>query len=219
MSAPQAYPLQWPAGKPRTPAGRRERGKFKSKGSGWKTDPITGGNSYDPAKPITVAVALSRLQTEIDRLGGRYVVVSSNLELRLDGLPRSGQRKPDDPGVAVYFQLRGKPLVLACDHYETVADNIAAVAAHIDAMRTTERHGVGSLEQMFAGFTALPSAVSPDDWREPLGHPTTLEQAEANYRDRMKYAHPDVNDSPGAEAVAAKLNAAIAAAREHFKTT
>lgn len=157
---------------------------------------------------------MRRLQGEIDRLGARLPVVSTNLETRLDGLPRSGQRKPDDPGAALYFQLRGKPIVLACDHYDTVEANLAAIAAHIDAMRAMERHGVGSLEQMFAGFTALPPAVSPDDWREPLGNPRTLQEAEANYRERMKYAHPDVNPSDASGIVAVKLNAAIAKARE-----
>lgn len=67
-----------------------------------------------------------------------------------------------------------------------------------------------------AGFTALPPAMSPDDWREPLGNPRTLEEAETNYRDRMKYAHPDVNPLDAAGVVAAKLNAAITAARKHF---
>jgi hypothetical protein len=218
MSAPQAFPLQWPAGKPRTPAGRRERGRFSKRVT--KTFGRSDGSdySYSAKSDITLADSIRRLQAELDRLGARMPVVSTNLELRLDGLPRGGQRKPNDPGAAVYFQLRGKPIVLACDHYDTVEANIAAIAAHIDAMRAMERHGVGSLEQMFAGFTALPPAMSPDDWREPLGHPTTLEQAEANYRDRMKYAHPDVNPSDAAGAVAAKLNAAIAAARAHFKT-
>lgn len=211
--APQAYPLQWPAGKPRTPYGKRERGRFSKRvtrtfGSG------ESASSYQTKGDISVAEAVRRLQGELDRLGARLPVVSSNLELRLDGLPRSGQRKPDDPGVAIYFQLKGKPIVLACDHYDTVEANIAAVAAHIDAMRAMERHGVGSLEQMFAGFMALPPAMSPDDWRDPLGNPRTLAEAEANYRERMKYAHPDVEG--GNEIVAAKLNAAIAKAREAF---
>jgi hypothetical protein len=213
--APQAYPLQWPMGKPRTNSYKRERGKFGKQ----RTQNFGSGESAYSTRSrgdLTVAEAVKRLQGELDRLGARLPVISSNLELRLDGLPRSNQRKPDDPGVAVYFQLKQKPIVLACDHYDTVEANIAAVAAHIDAMRAMERHGVGSLEQMFAGFAALPPAVSPDDWREPLGNPQTLEQAEANYRDRMKYAHPDVNPSDAAGVVAAKLNAAIAAARRHF---
>ncbi|HKU67230.1 MAG TPA: J domain-containing protein [Candidatus Baltobacteraceae bacterium] len=212
-AAPQAFPLQWPAGKPRTPAQKRERAKFGKKGRGWTSDPITGGNRYEGAKSLTVADAVARVQGELRRLGATHPVISTNIELRRDGLPYSKQpRLDDDPGAAVYFQLKGKPIVLACDHYDRVADNAAAIAAHVDAMRAIERHGVGSLEQMFAGFAALPP-ISPDDWREPLGHPSTLDEAERNYRERMKYAHPDVG---GNEAVAARLNAAIAKAREEL---
>jgi hypothetical protein len=212
--APQAYPLAWPAGKPRTASSRRERGRFgKQKITFYGTGENAG--SYRSKGELTVADALRRLQGELDRLGASLPVVSTNLETRLDGLPRSGQRRPEDPGVALYFQLKAKPIVLACDHYDTVEANLAAIVAHIDAMRAMERHGVGSLEQMFAGFMALPPAMAPDDWREPLGNPRTLDQAETNYRERMKYAHPDVNG--GNEAVAAKLNAAITQARSVLK--
>lgn len=205
---PQAYPLSWPAGKPRTPSHKRERGRFSKHSYRSTSD---GTSSYKVKGDLTVAEALRRLQADLDRLRARLPVVSSNLETRLDGLPRSGQRKPADPGVAVYFQLHGKPIVLAGDRYDTVEANIAAIAAHIDAMRTTERHGVGSLEQMFAGFTALPPAMSPDDWRTVLGDPGSLAEAEETYRQFMKMNHPDVG---GDEAEAAKWNAAIAKARE-----
>lgn len=173
-----------------------------------------GRPSYRKKLPLTLAGARQRLMDELDRMGARYSVLSTNLDLRLDGLPRSGQRQPDDPGVAVYFQLDGKPIVLACDRYRKVEENVAAIAAHIDAMRTAERHGVGSFKEMFAGFTALPAPLAPDDWRKILLEPVTLEQAEAVYRERMKEAHPDVG---GSNAEAAALNAAIALARQVLK--
>lgn len=213
---PQAFPLQWPAGKPRTPYGKRERGRFSKQRTKTSGEGITA-HSYQVKGQLTIAEAVNRLQGELDRLGARLPVLSSNLELRLDGLPRSNQAMPADPGVAVYFQLKDKPIVLACDHYDKVESNIAAVAAHIDAMRAMERHGVGSLEQMFAGFAALPPAMAPDDWRMILGNPRTLEEAEANYKDRARYAHPDVNQEPGAEILMAKLNAARDKAREILK--
>ena len=62
---------------------------------------------------------------------------------------------PDDPGVAVYFQLHDKERVLACDKWDTVADNIAAIAAHIDGIRRQDRYGVGTIDQAFAGYSAL----------------------------------------------------------------
>ena len=44
----------------------------------------------------------------------------------------------------LYFRLKDKPIVLACDRYDTVEANLAAIAAHIDAMRAMERHDVGA---------------------------------------------------------------------------
>ena len=86
---PPAYPLQWPPARPRKTARRTAR--FSN-----------GGGS------LTVAVALARRKNELDRLGARYPVISSNVKLRRDGLPRSGQPEPRDPGVARYFQLGGR---------------------------------------------------------------------------------------------------------------
>lgn len=150
----EAYPLQWPQGRPRRAA--RKEGRFG-------TSRQRGDYSWRSHSEITVAEALKRLQTEVDRIGGRYAVISTNLETRLDGLPRSGQREPADPGVALYFQLDGKAHCMPCDTYTKVAHNIAAIAAHIEATRAIERHGVASVSEMFAGFVALPPPKSPWD--------------------------------------------------------
>lgn len=192
-----AYPLAWPGGRPRTPPHRRRPSAFRTAGM-----------------EVTFADARARLGVELDRLGARLPVLSSNLELRLDGRPRERQSAPVDPGVAVYFQLSGRPMVLSCDRWETVAANVAAVAAHIEAMRGMARWGVGTVEQMFAGFEALPSP-EPGDWRSVLGlgQGATLTDAEARWREMMRTAHPDIG---GSHAEATRLNAAIAAAREEL---
>jgi hypothetical protein len=203
---PTAFPLQWPRNKKRTPELKRARfGVFKT------ARDRAGDDLYRPPhQRITIAGALARLRDEMRRLDARNVVISSNLALRQDGTPRSDRRAPDDPGVAVYCRVEGDPVALACDKFADVAQNIAAIAAHISASRAIERHGVGSLREIFRGFLALPGAVAPDDWREILGEPTTLREAEARYYDAMRTAHPDIG---GSEAEAAKLNAAIAQAR------
>jgi hypothetical protein len=138
-----------------------------------------------------VSVALKRLQEELDHIGARYPVVSSNLETRLDGLPRSGAREPKDPGVAVYFQLNGKPVCMPCDTYQMVAHNIAAVAAHIEATRKIERHGVASIAEMFSGFVALPPSHRP--WWEvlELQPHASLDAISAQYRALAARRHPD----------------------------
>lgn len=189
-----AYPLSWPEGWPRTPVYRRTPSRFSKAG-----------------RDLTVADARTRLADELDRLGARNTILSTHIVLRADGLPRSGQSEPSDPGAAIYFTVKGTPTVMACDRYTRVADNIAALAATIEAKRAAIRHGVVTVEQEFRGYAALPPPVAPDDWRAALGNPTTLAEAESAYRERMRAAHPDAG---GSHARAAALNAAIAKARE-----
>ncbi|WP_197535667.1 J domain-containing protein [Sphingobium sp. SYK-6] len=133
-----------------------------------------------------------------------YVTLSTNLETRLDGNPRSGQPEPQDPGAAVYFRLQGKDTVLACDKWDRVADNIAAIAKHIEALRGMDRWGVGTAAQAFAGYQALPA---PEQWWQVLGVPVsaTREQINAAYRSLAMKAHPDQG---GSDAAMARLNAA-----------
>lgn len=203
-----AYPLAWPTVRPRRRASSRKPGKFNAKR--WSES-----GSYKKTVTLTVAEALGRLQEELDRIGARHPVVSSNVELRLDGLPRSGQREPEDPGVAIYFQLAGKPHCLPCDTYQLVAHNIAAVAAHIEATRAIERHGVASVQEMFAGFAALPPPSQERPWREVLGlhrePKITAEMIDARYRALARERHPD---NGGSHALMAELNAARDAARK-----
>ena len=199
--APSTYPLAWPTGRPRTKY--REAGKFSTVKSSEHGHRFSG--------PLTLTVARARLIAELDRLHAKSAILSSNVELRLDGAPRADRGNPGDPGVAVYFQLDGKPIVLACDRFTEVAQNVAAIAAHIEATRRIDRYGVGTTEQMFTGFLRLAAPLVVDDWRGTLGNPSTLAEAEAAYRERMLTAHPDHG---GSQTTAAALNAAIDRARE-----
>jgi hypothetical protein len=138
------------------------------------------------------------------------MVLSTNLRLNLSGFPRDDQGDPSDPGAAVYWQKPGQPtLVMAIDGYVRVADNIAAIAATLEAMRKIQRHGGAQiLERAFTGFTALPPPRSP--W-EILGVAPNAprEAVEAAYRAKAKAAHPDMG---GSTAAMAELNAARDAA-------
>lgn len=137
--------------------------------------------------------ALKRLQEELRRIGATLPIVSTNVSTRLDGYPRSNERKPDDPGVAVYFQLAGHPHCMPCDTYTEVSDNIAAIAAHIAATRAIERHGVASVSEMFSGFVALPARPHKRPWWEVLGiiRTSSKEQVTAAYRALALKYHPD----------------------------
>lgn len=198
-----AYPLQWPQGRPRKPAGSRKRASFGKKIN-------NGQHQY-----LTVADALERLQDELDRIGARYPVISTNLEPRLDGRPRSGQAEPKDgPGVALYFDLAGKPHCMPCDTYDRVADNIAAIAKHIEATRAIERYGVATMSEMFAGFTALPAPGAKRTWRQVFGfgpsEPISAAYLNDRFRAKSKGAHPDAQG--GSVEAMAELNQARAEA-------
>lgn len=195
----QAYPLQWPRGRARTAERDRKPGRF-TVGKDVKS-PHTG-NWYKAQEPITVHKATERLVQEIDRIGGQGLVISSMLELRNDGFPRSGQRAPTDPGVCIYFNLSGKPRAMPCDTYDSVAANIAAVAAHIEATRAIERHGVATVAEMFEGFTALPAPNANRPWWEVLGlrSDASAPEVETAFKSKAKMAHPDMGGSSEAMA-------------------
>jgi len=121
----EAYPLAWPAHVRRRTAAQRIRAAF---GKTRMVKSSFSDNHWRQKEQLSVAEAIRRLFAEIDRMGARYTVISSNVEIRQDGLPRSDRREPVDPGVAVYFRLNDKPYCLPCDRYDRVADNIAAQA-------------------------------------------------------------------------------------------
>ena len=205
------YPLSWPANWPRTPRSQRKRARFKS--TTRKYSQTSPGSSWLQSQSLTVAQALERLQAEVDRLGARGALVSSNVAVRLDGLPRSGQAEPQDPGVALYFTLKRAPRCLACDRWDRVADNIAALASHIEAIRSIDRWGVGTLEQAFAGYVGLPP--KSDAWAL-LGveRGATEEQINDAFRAKARTAHPDAGgDHDTMSRLSAARDEALAAAR------
>jgi DnaJ-domain-containing protein 1 len=97
--------------------------------------------------------------------------------------------------------------VLACDRWDRIEDNIAAIAAHIEALRGQERWGVADMKQAFAGHVALPSPSqsAPEQWWQVLGVRSDASSGEVDraYRDKMSSAHPDLG---GSEAAAQRLN-------------
>lgn len=213
----EAYPLSWPHGWPRTAAGKRTRAKFHVKHERSAQRPDGSYSSWSEKGELTIAAAMRRVNDELARLGARGVIVSTNVELRRDGQPRSDRRAPDDPGVAVYFRLGGKDRVLACDKWDRVPGNIAAIAGHIDAIRRQDRYGVGTLDQAFAGYAALPPPSKERPWRDVLGlHREiviTASMVEDRYRSLARERHPDTG---GTDAMMAELNSARAAARKEL---
>lgn len=213
-----AYPLSWPISWPRTAGHKREASRFFS--SIRKSD-------YSSPQPrvwntrikISMADVTGELLNEIRNLGATRPVISTNVELRNDGLPYANRVSPSDPGAAVYFMLKGKPCVLACDKWNRVEDNLRAISKHIEALRGQERWGVGSVEQAFSGYTALPApgTTSLAVWWNVLGcaHDAPFEAVKDAYREQAKRCHPDANG--GSHDAMTRLNTAWDQARAAFK--
>ncbi len=172
-----AYPLCWPAGWPRTPIAQRK-------------------SAYQRfGRNLTVARARDRLLDELGRLGVRWksVILSTNLELRQDGLPRSNQRQPIDGGVAVYFERNRQPMVMARDAWTTVEANLASLALAVEHLRGLERHGGAiMMERAFTGFQRLTDRTARPWWvvlgvRPDAGRDTI----EAAFRQLAMQHHPD----------------------------
>ena len=171
MNNKTAYPLSWPLGWPRTESHRREHAKFKT----------------------TLPAALAQLETEIRRMGGKNVILSSNYTL--------GISNPSDPGVVAYFDWKPDPfkadfvqMAIPCDRWTRIEHNIKAIALTIEAMRGMERWGAKHMiKAMFSGFKSLPEKASGIDPWEVLGiAPTTSEVAITDaYRFKATTEHPD----------------------------
>ena len=132
-------------------------------------------------------------------MNGRYPVLSTNIGLRRDGLPYATTKEPDDKGVAVYFEYRGKQMVFACDRWDRVRDNVQAIRHTISAIRGIERWGASDMmERAFSAFEALPDLSAARSWRDILDVTVAsgLDEAQAAYRRKVKEAHPDCGGSP-----------------------
>ena len=181
-----AYPLTWPAGWRRTKHRDRIRPRFGKRGnpqteSGWRS-----------LQNISVHEAVKRVLHQLNQFGADGVLISTNVPMRNDGLPRSGFRQPDEPGAAVYWWTHKQAKCMAIDNYETVEGNIAAIAATLEAMRAIERHGgTEILDRAFVGFKALPA---PEQWWQALGlenERATREQIIQAHRKLAQVHHPD----------------------------
>lgn len=170
----EAFPLWWPEGRPRTPFHRQEAHRqFKG----------------------TFAKYRDGLLRQVELLGGKSPILSTNIPLRNDGLPYATAREPEDSGVALYFKYKGKDMCFAADRYKYARQNIHAISLTIAAIRAIERYGTSDMmERAFRGFTAIPEATG-EPWRMVLGFsPTetvTTDAVDSKFRQLAHWAHPD----------------------------
>lgn len=190
-----AYPLQWPEHIERSKS--REVGRFKTT--------LTGALK-------NVEDSIRKFATDSNRKV-ENLVISSNFSL--------GDRKPSDPGVAVWFVWEGMQVCIPVDRYASVESNLQAIHHVIEARRTELRHGTLALVRAtFKGFQALPAPGGHHkrSWREILGidanATVTEKEIDFFYRQAAKKAHPD---SGGSTEVMAELNVARAEALKEVR--
>ncbi len=162
------FPLQWPAGWKRTKSPRP---------SAFKVEP---------------SKAKRELLQELESLGARDIVITTNQRINKDGSISIARYWIDDKGVAIYFKRKGRDTVLACDQYLEIHENLRAIGKTIEAMRGIERWGASDmLDRAFTGFEALPA---PKPWWELLGLANvnaTRDEINSAYRRASQAAHPD----------------------------
>lgn len=178
-TTPTAYPLTWPSSWPRTEFARRETSRMKS----------------------TLPAALKNLRSEINLLGGKNLILSSNATL--------GNDRPAESGVCAYFIRDGENVAIPCDRWKTLAENIQAIAKTVEALRGIERWGAKHMvKAAFRGFAALPEKSSSRTFYDVLGlqtGPLTISALNAAFRTRAKLCHPDHG---GSDAQMAEINEA-----------
>jgi len=165
------YPLQWLPQQPRTKRPQRARfGNHSVYGSG------------------------KELVDELQRLGAKNCLISSNLQQRARGDGFYSNQKVDDAGVVVYFDLKGKNKAMACDRWDKPEHNLWALKLSIYAIRGLERWGGSEfLDGLFTGFKALPMpdqvvVTTPQYFADCFNQ----EHAKDRYKRLVKELHPDV---------------------------
>ncbi|MCA9880773.1 MAG: hypothetical protein KC442_23410 [Thermomicrobiales bacterium] len=124
---------------------------------------------------VTLSQAVNHMADEVRKMGGKDLVITSDLPATKTGHAFLATAKaPDDPGVAIWFRLDGEEHCLACDEWRTVRDNLRALGKTVEAFRGIERWGGRQLmKKAFVGFAALPEALSTvaleRPWWEVLG--------------------------------------------------
>lgn len=198
----KAYPLDWPIGWKRTE--RRRDGGFR----------VGGGKIGASGRRVEIDDAVARVYDTLALMGVKEdsVTISTNIRPSLGS--RAGSIQVKDPGVTVYWtDKQARPRCMAIDQYIRVPDNLAAVAATLEAMRAIERHGGAEiLDRAFTGFTALPA---PQQWFHVLGVKPDASESEIRsaYRTLVSKHHPDRGGDPERMA---EINRANDQAMEQF---
>lgn len=134
---------------------------------------------------------LAILQYEIRHLDGRNAIIGAGFreqDLRLDGLPRSGARDPDHPGIEISFDTRqhGR-LVYATDVCEKWEHNVRSIALGLESLRAVDRYGITRRGEQYAGWRQLGAG---DDGPSITRGRALIREA-GDVRAALRTTHPD----------------------------
>lgn len=173
------FPLAWPVQRPRT----------RSPGA---------AAFHKRGKLVSFEQGVQRLALELSRFSATDVTITSNRPARgfvgilsafvnIDGVI--------DPGVAVYFRLNSSPHCLSCDRWDRPADNLCAIAKHLEAIRGQLRWGAADVVQIFEGFKErLTAQAAEKPWWVVLGFPvapTSRSLVVEKFQELALRHHPD----------------------------
>lgn len=182
---------QWPEGYERRDPGERVASSF-GRGS--------GGADLDST--------IAELDRELRLVGAEGVVlqvdVSGDRIRKSDGLPY--QHADVDPAVVLTFENEQGTQTYPADLYDSWVDNLRAIFYTLHDLRRISRHGVGSGSEQYRGFARLPGpggttvTMGAMEAARELAKMTTFwpddilesrTKADAAYRTKAKWAHPD----------------------------
>lgn len=134
------------------------------------------------------------LSLELERLGAKHCIISSNLQERARGGGFYANQRVEEPGVVVYFDLKGIGKAMACDKWDKPEHNLWALYLSVQAIRGLERWGGSEfLDGLFSGFKALPSPedVAPVNIPQFFNDINNFEHLKSRYKHLVKELHPD----------------------------
>jgi hypothetical protein len=174
----QSFPLSWPVGYKRT------------------DNRLSSGFKRSPEDAIT------SLKSELAKIGAKNIIISSNAAVKTNGeIYADAMGRLADPGVAVYFDYKKNHVVLCCDTFEKVWENVNAIARTLQSLRTIDRYGVSDfLNRSFTGFAALPEPIATPykrEWWVVLGVPPNASASLVRdaFKIKVKMVHPDMGGS------------------------
>lgn len=194
---PVIVPLHWPSDWPRT------------------RTPRPGPFDGDRTLMRAAAVLMHNLTTTSAGRNPFAFDVTITCGLGIANLPlRMPDGTPIDQGACVYFKRKHSgsltlDYALPCDTWARAAHNMWALALHVNALRGTERWGVGSINRVFEPYRALHGTVN-DPPPTPRGH---MHHSEHTFIEHMRSSRTKWWDVLGVHknATRAEINTAFTA--------